>query len=179
MNTLSAVFLPETPQPVQVKKKQSADIWAAFWEKVFSKRPDIQKRLLSKPLKFFIDILYNPNYSEVQKLEKIFGISAAELKQAGLSGLGDIWSDISNFFREGNLRNIEIGIRQGQQISSNIANAINALRNQGSQQNAEELTTSKDIQSQFYFGADSFYQKYGPLLVVAGGALLLILILKK
>ena len=174
---LEAVYLNN--EPVQPAPVNTNAVWAAFWEKLFAKRPDLMRKFQRTKIGDFMKILYDKNLSEVQKFEKIFGVKAIDIKQIALSGLGDIFEDISNFFSQENLRKIENGIRQGQSISNSIANGINALRNQGNMQNANDLTTIRDQQSQLYFGAQSIYEKYGPAMLIGGGALLLILLLKK
>jgi hemoglobin-like flavoprotein len=175
---LNAVYNTQT-EPAPVVQKNDNQIWADFWQKIFSKRPDLMRKFRQRNIGYFLDILYNKNLSEVQKFEKIFGVQAVDLKQFALNGLGDIFTEISNFFSQENLKKIENGIRQGQSVSNSIANAINALRNQGNFQNANELTEIRDQQSKLYFGAQSFYEKYGPAMLLIGGGLLFITLLKK
>jgi len=170
-----AVFNNTAPAPVS----NTNEVWANFWQNIFEKKPELLKKFRSKKIGYFLDILYNKNLSEVQKFEKIFDVKAVDLKQFGLNGLGDIFSDISNFFSNENLRKIENGIRQGQSISNSIANGLNALRNQGGQQTAEDLTTIRDQQTKLYYGADSYLQKYGTPMLIGAGAIILILLFKK
>lgn len=169
-------------QPAAAKTKEiSNTTWRNFFMQIFEKRPDLLKKFREKKIGFFLDIIYDKNLSEIQKFEKIFDVKAVDLSRLTLSGngLGDIFEEISNFFSTENLRKIENGIRQGQSVSNSIANAINALRNQGNFKTADELTTIRDQQSNLYFGAQSLYEKYGPAMLLGGGALLLILLLKK
>lgn len=177
MRTLNAVLQNNTAPPPATSGTNTA--WAEFWEKLFAKRPDLMKKFQKLKIGDFLKILYDKNLSEVQKFEKIFDVKAVDVRSIALNGLGDIFEDISNFFSNENLRKIENGIRQGQSISNSIANGINALRNQGNMQNANDITSIRDQQSQLYFGAQSFYEKHGQALLLGGGALILILLLKK
>lgn len=164
----------QTTQPVN-----TAAEWNKFYENLFAKRPDLLKKFRSKKLGFFLDIIYNKNLSPVQKFEKLFDVKAIDINQIALSGLGDIFEEISNFFSNENLRKIENGIRQGQQISNSIANGLNALRNQGNQNTANDITEIRDQQSKLYFSANSYLEKYGTPMLIGAGALILILLFKK
>lgn len=166
INQISSNFTQQAPaQPTA-----SQLFWQQFWNAVFKSNPNIAAHLRSKPFNYFVSILYDPRYSEVQKFEKIFGVKVSDIKKnLKQELLGDnVFDWISNLFSEKNLKKIEQGLRQGNQISNSIANALNVLRNSPStQQSAQDLTTIRDTQSQLYFGAENFYQKYGPLMIIA------------
>lgn len=177
-NLIGAIY---NVQPEEIETGEStavneADYWKNFWIDIFSKNPGIAKRLNSKPIEYWLGILYSPRLTSVQKFEQILGVKVSALNSGKL--LGDVFEWISNLFSNENLAKFEKGLRQGSDISSNFANALNVIRNK-SVANSNDNMSVNDAISQGYFQAEDFYSKYGKLMLIGAAGLIAILLIKK
>lgn len=156
---------------------------ASLWNQIFLNDTNgsyLLSRFIQSP-GWWRAILYSSSLTPVQKFQSIFGIA---LNQPANQLSGDIFSDvgnwISNLFSSQNLQNAELWLRQGEQSANNIANMLNAYRNQPSaQQQALLNMQQQNLISQGYFGASDFMTQYGTLIVIGLVILVLYLILKK
>lgn len=174
---LSAVFT--NPQATTTAKPMTtAQILQTWWLNTIAENPkEWQKRF--KRLKTFnwVKVLQDKNLTSVQKFEKIFAVS---LKDVAVSGLGDIFSDIGNFFSQSNLNKLEEWIRQGQITFSNIGNAINVIKNQPSvQSQVQQQIAYQDLQTKFLTQGSAIWQTYSMPIAIAGGLLIVYLLAKK
>lgn len=129
-------------------------------------------RFLTQKPGFWKPIISNTRLTPSQKFKKIFGVDFLDIfAPNGLSGLGNIFEDIGNWFNQGGAERLALQI---QNTSSSIAKALNVLRNQ--QSNVETQQSMNDLTSNAYLKTTSFIQDYGIWII---GGLAVLLLIKK
>lgn len=156
-----------------------------YWTKQFDKIRAMSKSKLE-------NIIFNPRLTQKDKFKKIFGrkfVQAAKVYNVTLSGeqfselLGDVFSDIGNWFSStfssNNLSQWEQQLRQGANISNQIANGLNYLTNMPNiQQQSQQQQQIQTVQSKVLTSGQSLLETY-KLPIIGGGALLVLALLLK
>jgi hypothetical protein len=170
-------------QPAPVKKVDPVSQW---WYELISANPaHFKKQFASKKDDWFMPILYNTKLSPQQKFEKIFGIKISDIAKAATKSstqlLGNIFDDISGWvsktFSNENLKKLELSLRQGQNISKQISDALNMLRNKTDL--TQQQMNLQDVQSKVVTSGTEFWNTYGLPIGIGGAFIVLLLLMKK
>lgn len=139
------------------------------------KGQQILNRFLVQKPGFWKPILSNTRLSPSQKFKKIFGIDFLDIFQSnGVSGLGNIFEDIGNWFNTGGAERLALQIEN---TSSSIAQALNILRNKQNQGfNTNTQMQIQDTVTNTALTVTDFISKYGIFII---GGLAVLLLIKK